>query len=513
MMDGLVTGALVTPSIRLVRELGRGGMGSVWIAEHLRLRTQVVIKFIAREYVTSAEAISRFEREASLAAQAKSPHVVQVYDHGISDSGLPYIAMELREGEDLGKRLARDGQIAAELFATWLNQACRGLSRAHAKGIVHRDIKPENIFLCDNDGETLVKVLDFGIAKDAMAGLAGTKTGAMLGTAYYMSPEQTMGLKTVDHRTDLWALGVVTYQAVTGVRPFDGDAIGALVLAITSGVVPPPSSLVPTLAPALDGWMARALSRDPGGRFGSAREMADAFTSALYGGTLPTQASGAHPRATGGYPAVGISPSAGAGPGIAPIPPVASHIGHVETVRQPWAQTPSPERPVERQVTVVTSPPAHLTNSTMVPSVSSNELPAGLPRRSRGAPIVVAAAAVVLLAGGGWFFRKPSSTTSAAPSGITATATATTAPPPRIDEPPPPVDSLPPPVEVSTAVTTTAAATATPRPRVAVVVPPPPPVPSPPPLAKHDAPKEAAKPGAPASASAAPQNRLKMGLE
>ena len=283
-MQELGPGTLVTPAIRLVRLLGRGGMGSVWIGEHLRLRTQVVVKFMAAEYALNQEAMQRFEREASLAAQAKSPHVVQVFDHGVSEQGLPYIAMELLEGEDLGQRIARQGLIPPQQFADWFAQACKGLGRAHAKGIVHRDIKPENIFLCDNDGEILVKVLDFGIAKSdaGAAGFSGTRTGAFLGTAYYMSPEQTMGVKDLDHRSDLWALGVVAYYALTGTRPFDGEAIGALVMAITSLPIPAISSRNPGLSQ-LDAWMERALCRDRSQRFESAKQMAEAFAAAVHG--------------------------------------------------------------------------------------------------------------------------------------------------------------------------------------------------------------------------------------
>ncbi|HKQ70064.1 MAG TPA: serine/threonine-protein kinase, partial [Polyangiaceae bacterium] len=283
MSDSLAPGELITPSIRLARLLGRGGMGSVWIADHLRLRTQVVVKFIAAEFVENDEAMARFEREATLAAQAKSPHVVQVFDHGISNGGLPYIAMEYLEGEDLAKRIARRRAIPLALWANWMTQACRGLSRAHAKGIVHRDIKPENIFLCDNEGEVLVKVLDFGIAKTltAAGGFSGTATGAFLGTPYYMSPEQTMGQKEIDHRTDLWSLGVVAYFALTGVRPFEHEALGAIVAAITTLPIAPPSQHNPTLSPSVDAWMARALARVPDQRFGSAKEMADEFALAI----------------------------------------------------------------------------------------------------------------------------------------------------------------------------------------------------------------------------------------
>lgn len=311
-------GAMVTPSIRLVRLLGRGGMGSVWIASHLTLHTEVVVKFMAAEYALNQEAMLRFEREATLAAQAKSPHVVQVFDHGVSQLGLPYIAMELLEGEDLASRLNREGAIRPDLFGNWLAQACRGLSRAHGKGIVHRDIKPENIFLCENDGEILVKVLDFGIAKGESGPMAfsGTRTGAFLGTAYYMSPEQTMGAKDLDARADLWALGVVAYLALTGVRPFDADAIGPLVMAITSAPIAPPSSHNRALSPAIDAWMATALARDRNQRFQSAKQMAEAF--ALAASAPSPQVSSAPPLAAApilvGAPAGGIGSATGAAP-------------------------------------------------------------------------------------------------------------------------------------------------------------------------------------------------------
>lgn len=286
-------GDLVTPSIRLVRILGHGGMGSVWVAEHERLRTEVVVKFIVGEYATHPEALARFEREATLAAQAKSPHVVQVFDHGISQAGLPYIAMELLEGEDLASCIRREKAIGAEVFAEWFRQAASGLSRAHKKGIVHRDIKPENIFLCHEDDDVLVKVLDFGIAKSDVAStsFSGTRTGAMLGTAYYMSPEQTMGSKAIDLRADLWAMGVVAYYSLTGVRPFDGEAIGQLVMAITQHPIVPPSHHNAALSPAIDSWMQKALARDPAERFSSAKEMSDALSEAVFGRVPQRRAS------------------------------------------------------------------------------------------------------------------------------------------------------------------------------------------------------------------------------
>ncbi len=258
-------------------------MGSLWVADHLRLRVPVVVKFIAAELADNAEARARFEREAAATMAAKSPNVVQILDYGFTEQGIPFIAMELLEGEDLAKKIEREVRIGPSEYAEILRQACRGLTRAHTQGIVHRDIKPENIFLSSFDGEPCVKVLDFGIAKadNPMFGLRATKTGVLLGTAYYMSPEQTMGAKNVDRRTDLWSLGVVTYYALTGVRPFASEAIGILVRDISTTPITPPSRFVPELGPSIDAWMAQALARDPSERFTSAKDMSVAFDAAV----------------------------------------------------------------------------------------------------------------------------------------------------------------------------------------------------------------------------------------
>lgn len=282
-MVELAPGQLVTPSIRLNRILGRGGMGSLWVADHLRFQVPVVVKFIASELVGNPEVRARFEREAAATMAAKSAHVVQILDYGFSEHGMPFIAMELLEGEDLAAKIGREVRIAPIEFAEILRQACKGITRAHAQGIVHRDIKPENIFLSSIDGDVTVKVLDFGIAKAAngISNLRATKTGMLLGTAYYMSPEQTMGAKNVDHRTDLWSLGVVTYYALTGVRPFESDSIGALISGINSTPIAPPSQHVPMLGTAFDRWMVQALARDPVARFANAKEMSVAFDAVI----------------------------------------------------------------------------------------------------------------------------------------------------------------------------------------------------------------------------------------
>ncbi len=284
-MQPPAVGDLVTQTLRLTRRLGAGGMGTVWIARHSGLNCDVVVKFMAPELALHGDSLARFRREAAAAAEVKSPHVVQTFDFGISLTGLPYIAMELLEGEDLASLLLRRRVLSPGEVAGIVNQVARALSRAHEKKIIHRDIKPENLFLCETgEDEAFVKVLDFGIAKFADGEhLSGTATGAMIGTAYFMSPEQVMGSRSIDHRTDLWSLGVVAFHALTGRRPFDGDTLGAVSVRICSSELPTPSKLNPTLPPAIDEWFARACARDPAARFPTARVMADCLIHAAGG--------------------------------------------------------------------------------------------------------------------------------------------------------------------------------------------------------------------------------------
>jgi serine/threonine-protein kinase len=286
----LLPGLLVTPTVRLSRPLGAGGMGSVWVADHLALKTEVVVKFMSKELAQSPDAVARFAREAAAASQVKSPHVVQTFDHGVTADGVPYIVMELLEGTDLAQHLEKRGKMQpAEVHAIY-TQVAKALGKAHAVGIVHRDLKPDNIFLCAGEGDELfVKVLDFGIAKgDARLG-SGTTTGQVIGTPYYMSPEQIVGSRTIDLRADIWSLGVVVFELLTGTRPFDGESIGALTLAI-HGPLPRPSALVPSLPPALDAWFARSCAVSPADRFPTVRDASRALADALGGAPVPAVA-------------------------------------------------------------------------------------------------------------------------------------------------------------------------------------------------------------------------------
>jgi eukaryotic-like serine/threonine-protein kinase len=260
-------------------------MGAVWLAQHLTLRSPVAVKLIDPEVAQNPEALSRFLREAQAAAALRSPHVVQILDHGV-DGGVPFIVMELLDGESLASRLERVGRLSPEETARVLTQVARAMTKAHEAGVVHRDLKPDNIFLVVNDEEEIAKVLDFGIAKSQSHGIASvssaTRTGSVLGTPYYMSPEQAEGAKSVDHRTDIWAMGVIACECLVGARPFDAETLGALLLAICAREMPVPSRLGP-VPPGFDAWFARACARDVSQRYPSAKQAAQELRSVCTG--------------------------------------------------------------------------------------------------------------------------------------------------------------------------------------------------------------------------------------
>jgi serine/threonine-protein kinase len=290
---------MVAPGVRLVRPLGEGGMGYLWVAFHERLDTEVAVKFIAPELVARQPSLAaRFRREASAAAKIASPHVVKILDHGQMNDGTPFIIMELLEGETLAERLARGSTLSLGETVTLVVQVTKALGRAHALEIVHRDLKPDNLFLVaapeggeDDEHEDLfVKILDFGIAKQALNPTTSvlTAVGAVVGTPQYMSPEQILSAREVDARADLWALAAVVYEALTGSPPFDGETVGAVWAAITAAKFEPPSARMGCELPDLDAWFARALAREQQDRFQTAREMRRAFAAAARGEDRPS---------------------------------------------------------------------------------------------------------------------------------------------------------------------------------------------------------------------------------
>ena len=285
-------GRIIAERFRLVRELGRGGMGAVWKAEHVGLEVPCAVKFILGDAAQHPEVRARFVREAKAAAMLRSPHVVQILDHGVCEE-TPYIAMELLEGEELGRRLERVGRLPPAETIAILAQVARALGKAHQAGLVHRDLKPDNVFLVKDDDREIVKVLDFGIAKSLKGDLAEnykTRTGALLGTPFYMSPEQAQGVKTIDHRSDLWSLAVIAFRCLTGRLPFESDALGDLLVKIIMAPLPVPTSIAPWLPPSVDAWWQRAAAREPADRFATAGELIEALASAL-GIAAPMRAS------------------------------------------------------------------------------------------------------------------------------------------------------------------------------------------------------------------------------
>ena len=276
---------IVAGKYRLTGLIGRGGMGSVWEGMHITLGTRVAIKFIEAQFVHQREARMRFENEARAAAALNSRHVVQVFDHGMTEDGRPYIVMEFLSGEPLDRRLERVGRLGPAETARLVVQICRALSKAHQAGIIHRDLKPENVFLVWDAEENadVTKVVDFGIAKfaDRSTLTSATRTGSVLGTPYYMSPEQARGLRTVDHRSDLWSVGVIAYQCLVGQLPFQGESVGDLLVTICTGTLPIPSREAGGLPPAFDAWFARALARSPDDRFQSAPALAESLCEAM----------------------------------------------------------------------------------------------------------------------------------------------------------------------------------------------------------------------------------------
>ena len=257
-------------------------MGSVWLASHLGLGIPCAVKFVEGEWRKQPEMVARFEREAKVEAQLRSPHVVHVLDHGVWN-GTPYIAMEYLEGDALAQRLERARRLDFLSTHRMVAHVARALTRAHAIGIVHRDLKPENIFLVPGDEGEIAKVLDFGVAKWSSDWAVDnvTKTGLLVGTPLYMSPEQARGTKQIDFRADLWSLAVITYQCLTGQLPFLSDGLGDLLAKIMFEPIPTPSVAMPSLPPEFDAWWLRAANRDPNLRFQSAKELADTLAVAL----------------------------------------------------------------------------------------------------------------------------------------------------------------------------------------------------------------------------------------
>jgi len=428
---------------RIVGKLGHGGMGVVYEAEHPLIGKRVALKVIHKELSQNTEVITRFFNEARAVNQIGNDHVVDISDFGQTPDGEHFLVMEVLVGESLADRLEREGKLPVPSALHVGAQIADGLAAAHAAGVVHRDLKPDNVFLIDKLGDReFVKILDFGLAKLMIdGGVSVTKQGVILGTPEYMSPEQAESKRTIDHRSDVYALGIVLYQMTTGLLPFVGGSMGEVLVKHVSRSPAPPRGVNPDIPPAVEQIILRCLAKRPEERF---QGMADLRAALLDpdrwlgrpSTPLPVAEAAALPRAATPLPVP---------PPRAPTP-----------VPLPRATTPVPSDPVltaspsARTLlgTGVTTPPAAAELPDLrppAPVLSSTvllppDVAAG--RAGRGRGLRVAALGVVIgfaLAGGVWFVRRATSTTPPPPPRV---AVAVPAPLALPDAPPP---SAPPP--------------------------------------------------------------------
>jgi serine/threonine protein kinase len=277
-------GDILASKYRVEKVLGVGGMGVVVAAEHIELAQKVALKFLLKQAAANEALVGRFLREARASVRLKGAHVAKTLDVGRLEDGAPYIVMEFLDGHDLHAEIrAAEGPLPIETAVSYVVQAAEGLAEAHSLGIVHRDLKPGNLFLTRGvDGRPLVKVLDFGISKTMDPSIGGdglslTNTSMLLGSPLYMSPEQMRSSKHVDERSDLWALGAIAFELLTGRVPFEADTILELCFKVAQEKAPNPITLRADLPHELCEAVMKCLEKDPGDRFANVGELAQAF--------------------------------------------------------------------------------------------------------------------------------------------------------------------------------------------------------------------------------------------
>ena len=273
-------GDVIQEKYKVLEKLGSGGMGTVYLAENILIGRKVAIKFLHKEKAENPASVARFQREARSATAIGNKHIVEVLDLGELDDGTAFMVLEYLEGRDLGAEIG-DGQLSADKAAAVFVQICDALGAAHEKGIVHRDLKPENIYLIEREGNNdFVKVLDFGVAKIVSGedeGHSLTRTGVAVGTYAYMSPEQAQALKNIDHRSDIFSLGVMLYQALTGFQPFGRTSQINILLTLCTSPHPPLTEHRDDLPEGLVAIVDKMLEKEPADRFENCGELKNAL--------------------------------------------------------------------------------------------------------------------------------------------------------------------------------------------------------------------------------------------
>jgi serine/threonine-protein kinase len=458
----VAVGQVVSSKYKLLRLLGDGGMGSVYEAEHLRLGTHVAIKVLHSDLARRAGLIERFLQEARVSAQIRSPHVVHVSDVEATPDGIAFLVMELLQGEPLSAVVKRERTLPVATACEYTLQILQALEAAHSLGVIHRDLKPDNVFVTFEGGKPVVKLIDFGIAKlkraegsTAPAAKNLTVAGMLMGTPEYMAPEQAYSAADIDVRADLYSVGVMLYEMLSGQTPAQGEDPRVVVLKVERGEVPPLVHLAPGVPPEVAGLVHRAMAPRPEMRFASAAEMRLALEAVLRGkrpGTarLPQSAAPASalapaPQAIGTGTVMGAPVEAAlvpAAPGSGPPPPnAAAHRPATGTVHgapiAPHLQAAQAQAAQQRSLyqAAPTAPAPHRGRSEA--------------RRS-GTGVIVALAVVALLLGAGAVVayvagtatprpvvveplptvtQLPTATTPATPATLAPTTPTATAPP------------------------------------------------------------------------------------
>jgi len=369
--DDPKVGLLLQGRYRVLKKLGEGGMGAVYEAHHELIGKRLALKCLHTQFLSHKEVVERFYREANAATAVGNEHIIEVSDVGKFDDGAPYIIMEFLEGVEFGKLLDTVGSLPVARLVRIITQVCDALGAAHARGIVHRDMKPENVYLVKRGTDSdFVKVLDFGISKmkesnESLSGPSLTKTGTALGTPYYMPPEQAQGVRDVDHRADIYAVGVILYQGLTGRLPFDAESYPALMVKIMTDTPVPIEQLRSDVPPALAAVVTRAMCRDRAQRFSSTAELAEALRPFRELDSTPVMLAAVRPSGDDQTTPFGWSetarttgPSQGAGGrrGLLIGGGVGAMVVVGALVAALGSRTPTPETPPDQAALVPTQP-------------------------------------------------------------------------------------------------------------------------------------------------------------
>jgi serine/threonine protein kinase len=404
----LQQGQVLDGKYRIVRVIGEGGMGAVYEGENVRIRRRVAIKLLHAGIAANMEMVQRFEREAQVAGTVGNDHILEILDLGALPTGERYMVMEYLDGETLTDRIKARTRLSPREATKLLRQVLKGLAAAHSAGIVHRDLKPDNIFILREKAgiKDFVKIIDFGISKFSEPGGVSsrmTRTGALMGTPHYMAPEQATGSTEIDRRTDIYAVGIIMYEAVTGRVPFQAETFNQLLFEIALAKIIPARQVVPDLDPAMDSIIMKASARDAAHRFQSSDEFIAALDEWENSGSAVSLPPGESIEAI----VAATVPRALQGPG-----------GNDATISADTGSGRISKSSVGRPAVAVSAPPGEAAPQVQPTQNTWANSSQAVPGTKSTAPIVAATALGVLLLGGAgvgaYFFLRPAATSGAA---------------------------------------------------------------------------------------------------